>query len=226
MQSTLSKCLDTPPMAVAHGPKSAVFFDAENVSARLVPAILSYLRGRGDVPVIRAYADFSKSTASSWCALLRHTPITAVQVCHKANPFPYWTSKEDAAESNEEDADSGEDTEGQSIADGTEETEAEEGEEYKPYIEGIVDYVMKDNVHDSGISYGFIKTEGGEEYFFNHDDTWHELQRGDRVQFIAGRPYNAKAASPRERRGRATNVIRYAREDFYTLQEMIASHSV
>lgn len=76
-----------------------------------------------------------------------------------------------------------------------------------PYTERIVDNVIKGSAYNSGISYGFIKTKDGEEYFFHHGDIMlPEPRRGDRARFIVREPYNAKAPSPSARRGRANCV--------------------
>lgn len=55
--------------------KSAVFFDAENVSAGAVPVILSFLKKRGSDPVLNAYGDWSDSTCKQWNELRRQTPM-------------------------------------------------------------------------------------------------------------------------------------------------------
>ena len=62
--------------------KIAVFFDAENISAKKVSPIIDFLSTKGDILFQRAYADWSMSETSSWREQLTKTPITAIQQFH------------------------------------------------------------------------------------------------------------------------------------------------
>ena len=62
--------------------KIAVFFDAENVSASVVPEIISYLSPKGEILIQRAYADWSIENTKSWQGQITKTPIMAIQQFH------------------------------------------------------------------------------------------------------------------------------------------------
>lgn len=62
--------------------KIAVFFDAENVSAEVVPGIISFLSKQGDVLYQRAYADWSSPNMKKWEKQISQTPITAIHQFH------------------------------------------------------------------------------------------------------------------------------------------------
>lgn len=62
--------------------KIAVFFDAENVSAAVVPAIISFLSTKGDILFQRAYADWSVNSMQSWQNQISKMPIMAIQQFH------------------------------------------------------------------------------------------------------------------------------------------------
>lgn len=62
--------------------KVAVFFDAENISAKKVSPIIDFLSTKGDILFQRAYADWSMSETNSWKEQLTKTPITAIQQFH------------------------------------------------------------------------------------------------------------------------------------------------
>ena len=62
--------------------KIAIFFDAENVPATIVPEIISYLSTKGDILFQRAYADWSIPNTKSWQNQITKTPIMAIQQFH------------------------------------------------------------------------------------------------------------------------------------------------
>lgn len=63
--------------------KIAVFFDAENVSAEIVPEIISFLSSKGDILFQYAYADWSIiNKTKSWQNQISRTPMTAIQQFH------------------------------------------------------------------------------------------------------------------------------------------------
>ena len=62
--------------------KIAVFFDAENVSAKKVPDILAWLSGQGEILFQRAYADWSMQHTKEWQTQITKTPITVYQQFH------------------------------------------------------------------------------------------------------------------------------------------------
>lgn len=55
--------------------KIAVFFDAENVSAEVVPGIISFLSKQGDVLYQRAYADWSSPNMKKWEKQIPKRPL-------------------------------------------------------------------------------------------------------------------------------------------------------
>ena len=62
--------------------KIAIFFDAENVPAKIVPAIISFLSTKGDILFQRAYADWSIESTKAWQNQISKTPIMAIQQFH------------------------------------------------------------------------------------------------------------------------------------------------
>ncbi len=62
--------------------KIAVFFDAENVPAKSVPEIITFLSTKGDIIFQRAYADWSIENTKSWKNQITKTPIMAIQQFH------------------------------------------------------------------------------------------------------------------------------------------------
>ena len=62
--------------------KIAIFFDAENVPAKIVPEIISFLSTKGDILFQRAYADWSIASTKSWQTQITKTPIMAIQQFH------------------------------------------------------------------------------------------------------------------------------------------------
>ncbi|WP_303918627.1 NYN domain-containing protein [Treponema berlinense] len=62
--------------------KIAIFFDAENVPAAMVPEIISFLSTKGDILFQRAYADWSIANTKAWQTQITKTPITAIQQFH------------------------------------------------------------------------------------------------------------------------------------------------
>lgn len=62
--------------------KIAIFFDAENVPAKIVPEIISFLSTKGDILFQRAYADWSVENTKSWQNQITKTPIMAIQQFH------------------------------------------------------------------------------------------------------------------------------------------------
>lgn len=59
--------------------KIAVFFDAENVSAEIVPKVIPFLSSKGNILFQYAYADWSINNTKSWQNQISSTPMTAIQ---------------------------------------------------------------------------------------------------------------------------------------------------
>lgn len=60
----------------------AIFFDAENVSARYVSTILAKTSSYGNIVIQRAYADWSIPNTKQWKEIVARQPINVIQQFH------------------------------------------------------------------------------------------------------------------------------------------------